>query len=543
MWFSTIREWWDDLFGSAATIGPELTRAATSSAPSSSTDAPHAASSSEPVRADVAPGYDAWPGARPEVDGLPANTILAVPGLEKWSAADRRAVLDAARELGTPVDSLVSVWASESGLNPEAAFGIRHTDDGHVMRDGQGAPMLDAGNVARVQAGKKPFFAVGILQLTTQAHLEGFGDNEALIQALSWTPAEQIERIAVPLYRKMPSTRGATPGHLYMLNFLPQFAGKGPDFVLGDATGATASKAIYDMNKGFDAGSKGLITVGDVWRAVGRQVKRAGFRRMTVDGTVLAPAGAPPSSSAATSSAPAASSPGASAPPAPKASSSPAKAASSPAGSRLPWERFGAALYDLVPLVVNGHTVHVCRVPVYATASGITVYPPFSVRDAKAYFDQGAPLALPTAAILDQMHMQGWFHAPITGFYDYAKSMDTEDLVLELGRRWGLAMTNGGYRADSGLCVVNIAKAWIFSKKGIENPGQAVNRGYYSKKGELGKDSPIQREGIAHPVTYRDLGQAGWFVSTDADYLAKVEQGAFGDPPLDVAAFWRATGL
>ena len=48
-----------------------------------------------------------WNGARPEIKGSPENTILAMPGLEKWSPMDRAALLDVARQTGLPVDSLV----------------------------------------------------------------------------------------------------------------------------------------------------------------------------------------------------------------------------------------------------------------------------------------------------------------------------------------------------------------------------------------------------------------------------------------------------
>lgn len=508
------------------------------------------------VSAAIAPGYDRWPGARPEVDGLPAGTILDVPGLATWSNVDRRAVLDAARELRCPVDSLVSVWSSESGLNPRAAFGIRHFNDGRVMRDSNDRPMLTQDNQARVTAGKEPFYAVGILQLTKAANLEGFTTNDALLRVLEMTAAEQIGRVAIPLYRKM-RVEGVTPGKLYMQNFLPEHSGKPPDYVLGDKNASGRLVSIYNMNRGFDTAGKGTITVDDVYAAVGRVVKKAGFRRMTANGKVLAPDGAP-----APAKPPAAKDTTIYDTPAAKPATKPAYGSKGP--SAKPWERFGPAIYDLTPVKLGAHTLLVTRIPVNALVNGIVVFPPFSLIDAREYIELGDDkLSLATADVLDAMHAQGWYHAyiasdrpesenpykpPASGFYNIAGDMNTDAVVIELGRRWQLAMKAGGYTADMGP-IVNTGKPCIIDQAGIDAPGQCVLRGFYEKgpPRQTPPKSPVNQRTVAHPKKYKDLSTNGVFVQRrtveGADYHDLIAKGAFGSAPLDVATFWRAAGL
>ncbi|MDI1429037.1 transglycosylase SLT domain-containing protein [Polyangium sorediatum] len=144
----------------------------------------------------VPPEWARYGGARPELRGAPRNTILAVKGLEKMTPAFRARLLDLCEGLGIPVDSMAAIMSSESGFNPKAL---------------------------------NPLPAAGLIQLTVGAHLPGFGTKEAILGVLNMSPEQQLEAIVAPLYARMPRAKRATPGHLYMMNFLPDEAGKPED--------------------------------------------------------------------------------------------------------------------------------------------------------------------------------------------------------------------------------------------------------------------------------------------------------------------------
>lgn len=473
------------------------------------------------VSGPVPAPFGRWHGASAALLGEPEFTILAVPGIERWTPQDRAALLDAAQTLRIPVDSLVTVWSSESGLDTRAAYGVRHLKTGEPMKGPDGAYLMSADNERRVREGKKPFYAVGLFQLTLGANLEGFTSNDALLSMLDMTPEEQIA-IGVRLYTKYgKGAQNASPGKLYMYNFLPEHAGKDESYVLGEQ-----GSSRYDMNRGFDTSGNqdGKLTVGEVYNTVARAAKRAKGRRITVRGTILEPDG----SSSPVPPTAARSEPTVAAPP----------ASASPARGMRPWERFGPVVYDLVTITVNGIPVEVTRVPANVVASGVLVYPPFSLLDALEY-GEGNGLFPLTAAMFDAMHLQGWFHEPIVGWYDVGKSMNTDSLVLELGRRWSLALKNGNYAPSMGA-VPNIGKAWIASAKGVANPGKAVNRGFYFEQGKVGTArSPVQKEGVAHPATYKDLAQPFWACRVPG-YVDACSRGAFGDAPFSWAEFVKA---
>jgi len=115
-----------------------------------------------------------YSGARPELRGAPANTILAVKGLEGLSAEARGLMLDIAEASGIPVDSLAAVMSSESGLNPAAAY---------KLPNGQ-------------------IFAAGLFQLTTGANLAGFTSKEAIAEVVKKTAEEQLDQIARPYFQR-----------------------------------------------------------------------------------------------------------------------------------------------------------------------------------------------------------------------------------------------------------------------------------------------------------------------------------------------------
>lgn len=205
-------------------------------------------------------------GARPEYRGNPINTILAFPKIQTTTPEFRAALLDAAEELRIPVDSLAAIIYRESGFNSKAVF----------MHEG------------------KPF-AVGIIQLTKGANLEGFKATEKLAEVLGWSAEEQVDKVLVPYYQRMRRDFPWTPGDAYMRNFLPDDAGKPDGFILGDSKAEGWRKKVYDMNPGFDPGkAKGHFTVGDVKNSVAYSARQAGGKRITVEGEILSPPDARP---------------------------------------------------------------------------------------------------------------------------------------------------------------------------------------------------------------------------------------------------------
>lgn len=141
---------------------------------------------------------------------------------------------DVESTMGIPYDSLLAVMFAESGLKPDA----------RNPADGSKAPV-----------------AVGLIQLTKGANLLGFHTSDDLSGVLSMSVKEQFDKVVKPYYERIPSAKGASPGKLRMLNFLPSHANESQDFVL-----ASDGDAIYTSNRGFDSDHKGYITVGDVYR-------------------------------------------------------------------------------------------------------------------------------------------------------------------------------------------------------------------------------------------------------------------------------------
>ena len=200
-----------------------------------------------------------------------------------------------------------------------------------------------------------------------------------------------------------------------------------------------------------------------------------------------------------------------------------------------------------MPVTVRGHTLRVTRVPVNTTVNGLVVYPPFSLTNARAYMDLGGEkLGLATAEVMDAMHSQGWYYAYQAGWYDPAKNMDTDQLVMELGQRWQAIFRAHGYKPELGP-VVNIGKPVIWDAAGVENPGRCVIRGFYEKGPPDGVRSPVNKRTTAHGVAYRDLSTVGVFVERKTgegrDYYDLVQSGELGNKPFRLDAFWKAAGL
>lgn len=205
-----------------------------------------------------------WNGARPEVTGAPANSIIALPGLEKLGVDGRTALLQAAATLGIPVDALALVMYSESRFDTKAL---------------------------------NPLPAAGLTQLTVQANLPGYTTKEAVQAITGMDAADQINLVVVPFYQRIPNAAGADPGFLYMKNFLPALAGLSEETVLGqkdseELLGHGSSLklgVIYKANPGFDAQKRGYFTIGDAYATLERAALKANGQRMAVDGTTIAP--------------------------------------------------------------------------------------------------------------------------------------------------------------------------------------------------------------------------------------------------------------
>jgi hypothetical protein len=213
-------------------------------------------SSSSEVIAALPAGWTRWGGARPELTGVPAGSILCVQGIAAVGPEVRAALLQSAQALGIPADALASIIASESGWQTDAGRGHG---------------------------------AVGLIQLTLSAHLPPFTTPDALQGVADLDGVQQFVEVVVPYYARFgQKAQGADPGLLYMLNFLPAFAGQPESFVL--ATRENDPDGVYAGNYlAFDPQGTGRITVGGVYDHLTTITSQAGGRRICVDGTILDP--------------------------------------------------------------------------------------------------------------------------------------------------------------------------------------------------------------------------------------------------------------
>lgn len=198
-----------------------------------------------------------WNGARPELRGAPANTILDYAGIEKTSPAFRAALLDTAESLGIPVDSLALIMSHESGFDPKA---------------------------------KNPLPAAGLIQITQGANLPGYATKEAILSVLDMSGEEQLKKIVIPYYQRFgDKLAGANPGKVLMANFLPGKMGGDESTVLGVKDDPGFPGKIYGWNPGMDHNHDGQITIGDVYADAASVAKRAGGKRIRIDGSIWSP--------------------------------------------------------------------------------------------------------------------------------------------------------------------------------------------------------------------------------------------------------------
>lgn len=197
-------------------------------------------------------GWARYAGARPELRGAPRNSILAVPGLVRHPPAVRAALLDLAVQLQISVDAFAVLIEAESGWK-EDIFN---------------------------PAGP----AFGLIQLTPGAKLLR-GDELDAVRGMS--AVEQLHAVVHPYYARFGvKVTGATPGDLYVANFLGAFLGASDDAVMA-RKGDPKTGEIYAVNAAFDAAGKGTITVGDVHERAAQVARRANGQRIAVDGQIL----------------------------------------------------------------------------------------------------------------------------------------------------------------------------------------------------------------------------------------------------------------
>jgi hypothetical protein len=465
----------------------------------------------------VPAGWDRWNGARPEPRGAPANSILAVPGLSSTTPAFRAELLALAEELGIPVDSLAVVISSESRFNPKAL---------------------------------NPLPAAGLIQLTVGARLPSYDTKEAIRGVLNLAPVEQVRQVVRPYYQRMSAAKGANPGHLYMLNFLPHRAGQPEDTVLGRKDAAGFEGAVYRENSGFDRAKKGTITIGDVYAAAAAIAHASHGQRIAVDGSVLPPLppaqggraapqtppapkvapqtpAAPPASPAAPpaplNSAQALQSPPA---PSPGAPVLPAPPAPQPKAGRDP-RRPDSARGLLLAAVQRGELLPILWVPVRVGELEIRVTsdalraPVPELGEAAARLPVSYAEQTIIARALDALPFtQPWWDAAFAVAQiklapeplPAGPSMGSLEYSVRYSRSVDAAIERAGGRP--GQLVRDVGKGWILHPRLAETG--AVNYGWI----QPGTLKPIQTPGARHDPTHQDYSQTCVLVHRTARLLA-----------------------
>lgn len=179
--------------------------------------------------------------------------MLAIPGLlTKTTPEFRTSLVQMASKLGLDPSFIAAVMSRESGFNPQAV---------------------------------NPFTkATGLIQfMPNTAKILGT-TVEALFGMTAIGQLFFVEKYFKPFAAKLK-----TPGDYYMAVFMPAHIGKPRDFVL-----FRKGEKGYEQNAGLDLDKDGVITVGDVTRAIETTVERA---RSQPEVHVDAPKAEPASSS------------------------------------------------------------------------------------------------------------------------------------------------------------------------------------------------------------------------------------------------------
>lgn len=158
----------------------------------------------------------------------------------RWSDDDMRAFLAAVVPTGVPVDAVLHVYASESGLDPQASSGI----------------------------------AWGIAQFTEQT-LRGLGWKGSGPSFGSLSVAEQAPYVG-RLLKSQANYLGFVPRDavdLYAVNFWPESARRRDDVILMRDSQVAKERNAYAKNRDLDRDKKGWISRGDLAVSLARTEK------------------------------------------------------------------------------------------------------------------------------------------------------------------------------------------------------------------------------------------------------------------------------
>jgi hypothetical protein len=153
-------------------------------------------------------------------------------------------VQEVANKLGVQPNALLAIMKKESGLDPS----IR--------------------NKIALKMGKPA--AVGLIQFMPATARQLGTTTEELA---SMSAVEQMDYV-YKYYKINKAKPGMDAGDLYMLTFLPAYAGKDPKIVLGQKGGGElgttniSKHSIYKMNPSFDTSGKGYFTIADVKQSI-----------------------------------------------------------------------------------------------------------------------------------------------------------------------------------------------------------------------------------------------------------------------------------
>ena len=167
---------------------------------------------------------------------ITGKTVTRVPGIEKLSAAQLRALDAAANKLGIPVDWLATVISFETA--------------------GTFSP------TKRNMAGSGAFGLIQFMPSTAKWLLNAPTNDEAVRRGMAMSFEEQLQKMVIP-YLQPHAKRFKLLSDVYLAIFYPVAMGKNADYVIGTAPGA-----VYTQNKGFDKTGKGYITRADVTRTI-----------------------------------------------------------------------------------------------------------------------------------------------------------------------------------------------------------------------------------------------------------------------------------
>jgi hypothetical protein len=153
-------------------------------------------------------------------------------------------VKEVANKLGVRPNALLAIMKKESGLDPSVR------------------------NKIAVKMGKPA--AVGLIQFMPATARQLGTTTEELA---NMSAVDQMDYV-YKYYKINHAKPGMDAGDLYMLTFLPAYAGKDPKIVLGQKGGGElgttniSKNSIYKMNPSFDNSGKGYFTIADVKQSI-----------------------------------------------------------------------------------------------------------------------------------------------------------------------------------------------------------------------------------------------------------------------------------